>query len=291
MVTVDLFGGLGNQMFQYALSRSLALKNESSLTLRPIDVGAFSKREYALGCFRLAPGVQIKRAGGDRRQASWEKLLAKFGRFLFLGKREVIIREKYFPFDPTILELRGSDIHLYGYWQSEKYFRDIRKTILEDFTFVYPLSQRNQKILHEIKKLNSISVHVRRGDYVIDPKTRELHGDCGSEYYKQAFEIISKKISKPVFYFFSDDVDWVKKNLSASEGKNVYVDWNTGDKSYADMQLMSACRHNILANSSFSWWGAWLNQNKDKIVVAPKNWFKDASMDARDLVPEGWLRI
>jgi len=201
----------------------------------------------------------------------------------------VFVREKGFSFDSRILELKG-DVHLHGYWQSEKYFKDIRETILEDFTPIRPLRGRNQKVLDEIGSSSSISVHVRRGDYVIDPQTNKFHGICGPEYYKKAVEIIAKKVKSPVFYFFSDDIDWVKNNLR-TKFKNVYVDWNQGDQSFVDMQLMSHCRHHILANSSFSWWGAWLNRNPHKIVVAPERWFQERSLDTRDLIPEGWLKI
>ncbi len=208
---------------------------------------------------------------------------------LSLYRGEALIRERSFRFDPKILKLKR-DVHLHGYWQSEKYFRDIRETILEDFTFTPPLNSRNQKILEKIKKTNSVSVHVRRGDYVMDPKTHEFHGVCGPDYYQKAVKVVSKKVENPTFYFFSDDIRWVEKNLK-TKVENTYVDWNTGEKSFVDMQLMSSCKHHILANSSFSWWGAWLNRNKDKMVVAPKQWFQDPSMDTRDLIPEGWLTV
>uniref|UniRef100_A0A832DRW5 Alpha-1,2-fucosyltransferase n=1 Tax=candidate division WWE3 bacterium TaxID=2053526 RepID=A0A832DRW5_UNCKA len=294
MITVDIFGGLGNQMFQYALGRHLALKTGSSLTLRHIDVGAFSKREYALGCFKLAKRVQVK-SEVRGLMLEFTKVLEKI---FPLGRGETFVREKSFRFDPKILKLngstrlaaRGKNIHLHGYWQSEKYFKDIRETILEDFTPVHPLSGRNQKVLEEIERSNSVSVHVRRGDYVIDPKTHKFHGVCGPDYYRKAVEIVAKRVREPVFYFFSDDIDWVKKNLK-TRFRDVYVDWNTGEQSYLDMQLMSRCKHHILANSSFSWWGAWLNRNPDKIVIAPERWFQDQAVDTRDLIPEGWLRV
>lgn len=288
MITVNIFGGLGNQMFQYALGRHLSIKNKDSLTLRFIDVGGFSKRDYVLGCFKLASGVRVVTGPSTTLRvnripvAIWRKLQVIFG-------REETVRESGFPFDPKILELRGN-VHLFGYWQSEKYFRDIRETILDDFTFVRPLDRCNKKLLEEIKSSNSVSVHVRRGDYVIDRETREFHGVYGPDYYRKAVEVIAKKVRNPVFYFFSDDIGWVKKNLK-TKFKNVYVDWNTGEQSYMDMQLMSHCKHSILANSSFSWWGAWLNQNRGKIVVAPEKWFQDPTTDTRDLIPKGWLKI
>ena len=283
MIAVDLFGGMGNQMFQYALGRHLAIKNESSLTLFHVDVGFSSQRPYALGCFKLASKAQIKLDAKNKKAKIWRKLRN------LLGVEESVVREDSFHFDPKILDLRGN-IHLHGYWQSEKYFKDIRPTILEDFTFVRPLNNRNQRIFDEIKKTNSVSVHVRRGDYVINQQTNKFHGICGPDYYKKAVDIIAKRVGNPVFYFFSDDIGWVKKNLKTNY-KNVYVDLNIGEQSFVDMQLMSNCRHNILANSSFSWWGAWLNFNPGKIVVAPKKWFQDPSMDTKDLIPSGWIKV
>lgn len=287
MITVDLFGGLGNQMFQYALGRHLALKNSAHLVLRFVGAEASTKREYALQCFKLAEGVVNE---VSPKFTPFSKLRRVLGRFSSSDWLELLVREEGFAFDPRILELEGRNIHLSGYWQSEKYFKDIRTTILEDFTFTHPLSRCNEIILEGIKNSNSVSVHARRGDYVVDPKTHEYHGVCSPDYYRKAVEIIAKKVKNPVFYFFSDDIGWVKKNLK-NKYKNVYVDWNNGDQSYIDMQLMSRCKHNILANSSFSWWGAWLNQNPDKIVVAPKRWFQDPSVDTRDLIPKGWLKI
>lgn len=288
MITVDIFGGLGNQMFQYALGRHLALKNNSELTLRFIDVGAFSKREYVLGCFKLAQGIQVEKAVGNRQEGFLRKIRE------ILGRKETIVREKSFPFDSSVLNSREKNIHLFGYWQSEKYFKDIRKIILEDFAFIKPLNRRNQETLLEITDSNSVSIHVRRGDYVADKKTQEFHGVYGSDYYSKAIKAVSKMVRQahhePVFFFFSDDIDWVKKNIK-TKFNNVYVDWNTGDRSYVDMQLMKSCKHNILANSSFSWWGAWLNQNPNKIVIAPTHWFRDPSVDTIDLIPEGWMRI
>lgn len=289
MVTVDIFGGLGNQMFQYALGRHLSIRNGVPLAIRHINVEAFSAREYELGCFKLTSGVRVVEGSSHSKFVQILRLGDRLRR-LFPKDSGLLIQEKGFAFDPSILELTAKSIHLAGYWQSEKYFKGIRETILEDFTPAHSLSGHNQEIAEEIQNSNSVGVHVRRGDYVVDRKTNEYHGVCGPDYYRRAVEIIAKKVSEPVFYFFSDDMGWVKKNLK-TRFKNVYVDWNTDDHSYVDMVLMSHCKHNILANSSFSWWGAWLNRNKDKIVVAPKKWFQDPSVDTRDLIPGGWIKV
>lgn len=290
MITIDLFGGLGNQMFQYALGRHLAIKNNAELTLRFIDVGAFSKREYELGCYKLTPGLKVVDETITANPAVYrvKRILARFS--VFKKSEEFLIREKSFPFDPSILELTGENLHLFGYWQSEKYFKDIREAILEDFTFIEPLSSRNQQVIDEIDHSNSVSIHVRRGDYVVDPKTKQFHGICGPDYYQKAIDLVAEKVKDPIFYFFSDDPDWVKENLSAGK-KSIYIDWNVGRQSHADMQLMSHCQHNILANSSFSWWGAWLNRNPNKLVIVPEPWFQDPSVDAKDLVPSRWVKM
>lgn len=152
-----------------------------------------------------------------------------------------------------------------------------------------PLSGENKIISDEIRKTNSVSLHIRRGDYITSKITNKFHGTCCLGYYKKAMKLINKKVKNPKYFVFSDDIYWVKKNL---EIKNAfYVDDNVGDKSYIDMQLMSMCKHNIIANSSFSWWAAWLNNNPNKIVIAPKKWFNDPGMDTTDLISEEWIRF
>ena len=137
---------------------------------------------------------------------------------------------------------------------------------------------------------SSVSVHVRRGDYVNDPKTNAYHGTCSLDYYKKAVEIIRNKVKDPVFFIFSDDAEWVKKNFNIDE-QQVLVSEPEKLSLTEELKLMASCRHSVVANSSFSWWGAWLNNNNEKMVIAPQKWFADPLIDTSDLIPSAWIRI
>ena len=136
----------------------------------------------------------------------------------------------------------------------------------------------------------SVCIHIRRGDYVEDIITNQFHGVCNLDYYYRSIEYIASKIKNPYFFVFSDDPLWVKQNLILKYPCD-YIDQNFGKKDYEDMRVISKCKHNIIANSSFSWWGAWLNINPNKIVIAPKNWFKSKAINTKDLIPESWFKI
>ena len=178
-----------------------------------------------------------------------------------------------------------------GFWQSEKFFKNIEKIIRKEFTLKNPLSNYANVVFEKIKSTPiSASLHIRRGDYVLEPHTNAYHGVCGLDYYQKAYEELVKKINSPFEIFvFSDDIEWVKENLRLP-GKMHFVS-NPNIPDYEEMFLMSCCTHNIIANSSFSWWGAWLNPNKNKIVIAPKQWFANKNEDAKDIVPESWIKI
>jgi hypothetical protein len=293
MIIVKLMGGLGNQMFQYAAGRRLAHVHKTELKL---DVSWFSeiaaidtKRKYELAPFnlsaRFASSEEIAKCKGPEllRRIAWLFPTA----LPFFGKRHVY--EKYFHFDPAVLTL-SDNVYLEGYWQCPRYFEDIEDIIRNEFTVTPPPDATNRAMAEEIARSESVSVHVRRGDYVSNPSTNEYHGVCSLEYYQAAVKSILNCVSKPHFFIFSDDPVWAKKNLSVITPHTV-IDRNGPDKAYEDMRLMSLCKHHIIANSSFSWWGAWLSKNPEKIVIAPKHWFKDPKIDARDLVPETWKRI
>jgi hypothetical protein len=200
-----------------------------------------------------------------------------------------IVRERFFHFDKEILGLQG-DAYLEGYWQSERYFSDIQEVIRSEFAFLSEPDAENERIGKEIQDTNAVSIHVRRGDYVSNPETNRVHGVCSLDYYIQAVRQIVERVKEPHFFVFSDDPPWVKANLFLDH-RVTYVTHNFGDKSYEDLRLMSSCRHHIIANSSFSWWGAWLNPRPDKIVVAPERWFNNSNADTRDLFPAGWVRM
>ena len=290
MIIVKLNGGLGNQMFQYALGRMLAIKNKTRLKL---DLTSFyhtkksdTPRKYSLNVFNLPEDTLFYKPILPKSTITKKihTLISKNSE-----KKNNIVIEKNYKFDKNILN-SPNNTKLIGYWQSEKYFNDIEKILKNDFTFPQKTSSKNNKLINSIKKENSISIHVRRGDYVKVKKTKEYHGILGVKYYQKAIKIINNKVNKPSWYVFSDDINWCRKNIKPD--KNIkYIDHNRGDKSYEDMRLMSLCKHNIVANSSFSWWGAWLNSNMSKIVIATNKWFSNVSINTDDLIPSEWKKI
>jgi hypothetical protein len=192
-------------------------------------------------------------------------------------------------FDPDFFAV-PDNVYLEGYWQSENYFKTIENAIKSEFTLKEDPDPQNALLSEKILGSNSVSIHIRRGDYVHNPVTFDYHGVCSLEYYHSAIDTIAKKISNPHFYIFSDDSLWVKQNLGINY-PHTYVTHNQGLKDYMDLWLMKLCRHHIIANSSFSWWGAWLCSNPGKIVIAPKQWFNNPDVNTDDLIPNTWLRL
>jgi hypothetical protein len=208
--------------------------------------------------------------------------------FRILVKR--VNNENYTALENIEIKTLKPFVYFSGYWQTELYFEEIESVIKKTFEFNKKLiSIKNIETIKEINKVQSVSLHVRRGDYVSDPGAKLVHGGiCTIYYYKRAIQTIQSIVKGNIFfYIFTDDIEWVKNNLISN--KMIIVDWNRGDESWQDMMLMSRCKHNIIANSSFSWWGAWLNTNKEKIVIAPEKWFN--TMPAFDIIPENWIRI
>ncbi|MFH1677734.1 MAG: alpha-1,2-fucosyltransferase [Patescibacteria group bacterium] len=299
MVIIKLMGGLGNQMFQYAMGRQVAKQNNIELKL---DTSSFkiinnnTPRHYSLNVFNIKENFINQY--GIKKIAKHSNLINKIiSKIYYLRQKFSLIKikinqnyitEKAFNFDPEILKLKD-DIYLDGYWQSEKYFKDIEDIIRKEFTLKNVFSEEAEKIAEEITAVNSVSLHIRRGDYINNEKTQKYHGSCSLNYYYQAVKKISRKINNPVFFIFSDDIEWVKNNLKLKYPIKFVSGYNI--KNYEELILMSKCKHNIIANSSFSWWGAWLNNNLNKIVVAPKKWFNDLSININNLIPESWTKI
>ncbi len=292
MLVSHILGGIGNQMFQFAAGRALSLKNDQKHLL---DLSDFSD-------YRLHHGFELSRVFNvvtERAEAStlhqllgWrENKLARkvLRRRQFAGLRgKTFVVEPYFNYWSDFFNLTG-DCYLYGYWQSEQYFKAVEFVIRQDFTFREPLKEHNAELALEMATVQAVSLHVRRGDYVNNPKNHNIMSVCDLEYYRLAINYIAFHVEQPVFYFFSDDMAWVKQNLPM-EFPCVYIEHNGGAESYRDMQLMSLCRHHVIANSSFSWWGAWLNPNPEKIVIAPRKWFANGT-NIKDLIPEGWITL
>ena len=279
-------------MFQYAAGRALSLKNDTTLFL---DISAFENYELHQGFelqrdfshpFDIASKADISRVLGWQSPASIRWIVSRRPFASLFRKRFVV--EPHFNYWPGINKLT-KDCYLAGYWQSEKYFYDVASQIREDFVFQLPMENQNVELAKQINLVNAVSLHVRRGDYVHSQKTNSAHGLCSIEYYQESIRYLAERVEQPQFFIFSDDIEWVKNNLKI-DFPLVYVQHNRDKESYNDMHLMSLCRHHIIANSSFSWWGAWLNSNAEKIVIAPKKWFARQT-DVRDLFPDGWITL
>lgn len=292
MIVSQVIGGLGNQIFQYAAGRATALKRSVPLRL---DVSGFASYGLYQGfelskVFNLVTDIatqeDIKSILGCRADKTLRRVLTHPVAARLRGRHYIV--EPYFHYWPEIANV-PRDCYLVGYWQSEKYFQDIAPVIRADFTFKHPLKNLNAEIARKIGQVSAVSLHVRRGDYAGNPKTTATHGLCSLEYYQQAIQYVLDRVGQPYFFIFSDDIAWAKENLKVDIPCH-YVNHNRGAASYIDMQLMSLCQHHIIANSSFSWWGAWLNPSPDKIVFAPRKWFANDN-DVNDLIPQGWVTL
>lgn len=291
MVVTQILGGLGNQMFQYATGRALAWRLNTGLKLDFSGFKAYPLRRFALNCFKIQAAI-ISQKELDKAKRKLPKFLPpSFKKAASYLIQRIVFKEKHFyeksfhRFDPNFFKLKGN-VYLHGIWHSEKYFKNAETIIRKDFSFKKPPDKKNKKMLERISRTNSVSIHVRRTDFVNNPNCLAL----GLDFYQKAVALIKKKISNPFFFVFSDDLSWCQANLKVDQ-KTVYVDCNLDGKDYEDMRLMSSCQHHIIANSAFSWWGAWLNANKNKIVIGSKRWLKNRSLDTSNMVPESWLRI
>jgi len=297
MVITKVIGGLGNQMFQYAAGRALAYRLGTPLKL---DVSGFEFylenknvdfRHYHLSHLNIVEDIATEEDLSHFK----DKLTKKSSRIKnffikIIGNKDYMVyKEKYFHYDKKFSRLDGN-IYISGYWNSENYFMSIKDIIKTEFSYKSRPDIKNRYVLDKINSLNSIGVHIRRGDYISNYKANRLHGVCDISYYQHCIKHISEKVSNPHFFIFSDDIDWARENLSLPFPMTI-VDYNGPLDGHEDMRLMSHCKHQIIANSTFSWWAAWLNSNPDKIILAPKQWFRLEKYNIKDLLPEGWITL
>lgn len=294
MKAVVAYGGLGNVMFTYALVCAYRQKGIKSFLF--VSDANVEHNGYELE--RVFPRTDQWR-GLNSLQKVYYSIMQKIRNIRF-RKRNFPHRILFFPFDdqhydqapvhffPQVFASLQKNEYLIGLFQSYKYFEDCRNEILQEFRFdTNRLSDSTRQIAEQMQQCDSVSIHVRRGDYMNGYYYNLLGKVCDLDYYQRAIEEIKKHVAHPNFYVFSDDKEYVVKNLPLEDA--VYVDFNRGLDSWQDMYLMSHCRHNIIANSTFSWWGAWLNSYQDKIVVAPPRWFNDMEHD--DIIPPNWKRV
>jgi hypothetical protein len=288
MIVAKISGGLGNQMFQYAAARALANQHRVDLML---DLSWFNKipSRNTQRSFELLHYPIEARIANIREEAQFSKYHSRILRNIpSVGKEWIYKRERHFQFDPLFFEYPENS-YLDGYWQSSLYFEKFSDQIWSQFQPKQGPGSRDLSVLDSINKTNSVAIHIRRGDYFTNSVASKVHGVCSLDYYSRALNFIREHESNPHFYIFSDDLDWVSKNL-ALDGPAKFIDHNAGDNAFKDLRLMAACSHQIIANSSFSWWGAWLNKNPQKKVLAPSKWFISAK-NISTLLPKSWITI
>ena len=301
MIIVMLQGGMGNQMFQYAAARALAIRNNTFLKIdlsfikNGVLGGNVDYRNYGLNNFCIVEDIIseeeldhfIKRSRlFSKLKISW--LNRKTGYRFPLSK---MFSQKGHGYDPEFMKLPNNS-YLIGYWQNVKYFAGSEEIIKQDFMFKNLPNNSNIPLLNKIINCESVAIHIRRGDF----KNLPFLGTTDKEYYLRAINYLVKKLSKPVLFFFSDEMKWVKENFNtiSSASSIYYSDINTSSGSEADdLRLMSNCKHNIIGNSTFGWWGAWLNNNPGKIIIAPEKLFADRDIDnqLQGMIPDNWIRL
>ena len=291
-VIVQLNGGLGNQMFQYAVGRAIAHRNQAELCLDKAILKRSYSRPYQLECFQIRDieihGDDIKHIRGEDISAT-RNILEYLREQIKPRYKRKVFKEQSKMYDPEIEKVKPP-VYLVGYWQSEKYFCNISAHIRREFTLKDKLSEEKQGIVRRIKSSNAVSIHIRRGDYVSNPVSARRHGALPLEYYLSAAKLTATRIDEPEFFVFSDDILWAKEKLRLPYPMT-YVSDREGLSDGEELYLISLCRFHIIANSSFSWWGAWLSDYTDKFVFAPRQWFADPSVKEHDTVPDEWIQI
>lgn len=283
MIIVEFNGGLGNQMFQYALYLQLKEGGRAVKIDNRSRYGTDASRPFCLEVFDIDTNYAKQEEILQYKDEKTE-IFSRIRRKIF-GKKETIFRETDEKYLGEVFE-QGEGI-ITGFWQSERYFKGVKKQIWMLYNKERVLDTTNIEILRQIKGSNSISVHIRRGDYTWNDVSAIFGGICTAEYYKKAMSFFRSKYMDSKFYIFTNDPEWARQNYT--ENDCYIVDNNHEDQGYLDLYLMSFCQHHIIANSSFSWWGAWLGRNKEKQVIAPHRWTN--IKDDNKIFCEGWMRI
>lgn len=290
MIIVRLSGGLGNQLFQYAIGRRLAIQHKTSLLLEDSfyvkTPHGVTPRTYELDRYPIV----ARRTTNVERMSLWfysSRFIRFARRYVHLPGKFFYIRENINQFNTEALNL-PNNVFLDGYWQSERYFFGVNDVLRAELQPKLPMSQEDIGVVQKIQSCKSVSLHIRRGDYIGLSSAYNHHGLCGLDYYKQAVEYFANTIIDPVFFIFSDDLDWAKDNLHLNYPA-IFVGHNSSHNAFQDLRLMSLTNHQIIANSSFSWWSAWLNPDREKIIIRPKKWL--ANEDNSWTCPRDWIAL
>lgn len=293
MIVSNLIGGLGNQMFQFACGFAVAkrLGEDHLVCLDQFESYKLHNKFQLDNIFNLQvptlSGEERSRLLGWRGYPLARRVIAKLAIDSLTPTNW--FQESSIRYSENINSVVG-DCYLHGYWQSEKYFRKYADDIRNIFTFNQGVTSENLEILSKMRESPSISVHVRRGDYT-NNKNNKIFNCLNVDYYLQGLHILTNRFPNSRVFLFSDDSAWVRENLAPHISDAHIIDHNARENSYWDMMLMSNADHHIIANSSFSWWGAWLNPSKEKVVISPKEWFLGSADRCADLIPEDWIRI
>ncbi|RYY07002.1 MAG: alpha-1,2-fucosyltransferase [Sphingobacteriaceae bacterium] len=301
MVITKLVSGLGNQLLQYAMGKQLSITRNVPLKL---DVSFFEDqnlRSYKLNYFNIkaevASDLDIELFKKDintyqnlhQQTSFYAKVYRNLEPLIFPKHKKNYFKEAtWWILEPEVYKT-PNDVYIEGYWQHYKYYENLQPSIFEELTLrELPNHHTQNWLLSILENPNSIAVHIRRGDYVSDPGANYLMGVLPVDYYNKAISYIKQKVTNPAFYFFSDDLDWVKQNIHTN-ASNYYVD---GNPDYVDLDLMRHCKHQVIANSTFSWWGAFLNRNSAKIVIAPYQWSPRADVNKNiHLQFPDWIKL
>ncbi len=295
MIVVKLQGGLGNQLFQYATGRRLAIKHNAELRLdrtwftEVATIGSAAPRDYGLAVFPIhaAPATTCELARIFRPQ---NRLVRRLRRLLRRPQYTTHFEQSFF-YDPAVLDL-PDHTYLSGYWQHVEYFADIADLIRRDFRFEgLRLPVRAAQLADAMRTSNAVCIHVRRGDYVQNAKTNALHGAVDTQYLRSAIDLVLIQVCDPRFFVFSDDIDWCRRNIELAQPTTFVEPVVSGADPVVDLYLLTCGRHYILSNSSFSWWGAWLGSGPESLIVVPRRWFQTPELvGCTPALPE-WIKV
>lgn len=289
MITVELRGGLGNQLFQYAAG--IALSEFHGVKLN-VDITQLKEPDEILGTYRryclsnLLKEPQLSSSETPKYLSI--PIIKKIDKILPTQLKSIFY-EKHFHYNPLFWKTKKT-VYLRGNFQSYKYFQDYKEQVLKLLVFKQKINEESVNSFNNISNTNSLAIHIRRGDYVSNKIASDVLGTLNIDYYKSALEHINSKTQVENIYVFSDDLKWAKENLSFITTPN-YIDATGKDKDIIEFNLMKSCKHQIIANSSFSWWAAYLNPNPNKIIIAPQKWFNKVNYNTKDLFPQDWVTI
>lgn len=299
MVIIRLMGGLGNQMFQYAFGKRMALVNKTELVLdqsllldkskphelvthRNFDLNILNLSEY-----RWATAEEIFAYNGNPSQHSSKRILRKI-KNIFYPKKLIVQFRNDFQKEHLLIK---DDVCYVGRWQNELYFKDVSEQIKKEFIITAPLNEEILFFENKIKNCNSVCLHIRRSDLITSPIYSLSIGALTLDYFIQAINHLRNKVEKPTFFIFSDDKEWCKQNIILPE-QVFYMDETTsGKKAEGHLYLMQQCTHFIISNSTFAWWAAWLGEKENSVIIAPKQWTRDDVLMTNEIVPLRWTKI